>query len=628
MKAIILVLSLSCIFRLQVYAQGVPCRSESRVDLVQQQYGLSGKGVLTIIMDRGVDYRHPDFIDNNGKTRIVWIYDLYDNTGAHDPDNPYGVGTIYDSNEINASLKKGGEPISNDIYGHGTATTGIFAGNGTGATPSDKFRGVAHQSKIICIIMTKDYVPAFGNNPGQNPQYDPSLFKYAFQFASQKIAELRMPSVTLLNIGSVGDPTDGSTEFCTMVENYVANGNTFVCGVGDDGGKDNHMIAALKQNTTTEFIIKKGEAGNLRFSGWYSENDRLEVKIQRPDGKIEGPFASPGGPTDTKDNFLNGINIYHRGSATEFSNSSADIRLLLVDIFGETGTYKIILTPKTIHAGSIINAFLNPARFNNQNAFINNNNPGGSINSFSSCLSTLSPGDYVATNTWTDVNGVKRTKSNEGLPGQLWKGSSTGPTMDGRLGIDFVAPGELAWAAYGKDSYYSSFAFNQLEGSKGAYGLQSAVSAAAPLTAGVIALMLEANPKLTPVKIKEILQQTARKDNYTGNNLPDNKWGYGKLDALAAINAAYALVSTDDTFNNTKNSRIYPNPAHDYIQLTDTDLLQQANTVEIYSATGQKMGDYTISSDGRVEIYDLPGGIYIVLLTTTEGKVPKMLYKY
>jgi minor extracellular serine protease Vpr len=51
--------------------------------------------------------------------------------------------------------------------------------------------------------------------------------------------------------------------------------------------------------------------------------------------------------------------------------------------------------------------------------------------------------------------------------------------------------------------------------SDGFYGIQTAVSAAAPLTAGVIALMLEVNPELTPSEIKTILQETAREDSFT-----------------------------------------------------------------------------------------------------------------
>jgi hypothetical protein len=610
---------------LGISAQGPACRTEAKIDLVQSQYGLSGEGVLTVMMDRGIDYRHPDFIDNNGNTRIAYIYDLYDNSGANDSDNPFGVGTIFDSNEINTALQNGGT-ISNDLFGHGTATTGIMSGDGSAITSTDQFKGVAGQAKIISIIVTKDFVPPFGSSPGQPGQFNPALLPTAFQFAEQKIAELDMPSVTLLNIGSVQDPTDGSIAICDIISDYVDNGNTFVCGVGDDGGKDNHMIKTLVENQTTEVVIQKEEAGNLRFTGWYSEEDRFEFTIQRPNGQTEGPFTPPNGPTDAQDNFLTGINIYHRGADVEFANSSADLRQLLIDIFGESGTYTISITPSAINSDGKLNAFLNPATYNNNNSFSNNDNPGGNINSFSACPATISPGDYVATNNWTDIDGIMRTKTGEGLPGELWIGSSVGPTMDGRLGIDMVAPGEIAWAAYGEGSYYSNFAFNTLEGGQGFYGIQTAVSAAAPLTAGVIALMLEVNPDLSPALIKTILQESAREDSFTGST-PNAEWGYGKLDALEAINQTFLTVSTDDFALEELDITISPNPADDYVKIIYPALLPEMQSLSLHVIDGRLVKNFTVSQNDQLDLIGIPSGVYILRMNFKENSLSKLLFK-
>ena len=50
---------------------------------------------------------------------------------------------------------------------------------------------------------------------------------------------------------------------------------------------------------------------------------------------------------------------------------------------------------------------------------------------------------------------------------------------------------------------------------------------------GIIALMLQANPQLNVAEVKEILQNTARSDAFTGVT-PNTQWGYGKVDAFAA----------------------------------------------------------------------------------------------
>lgn len=610
---------------LHINAQGAACKNEANIHLVQDQYGLTGTDVITVMMDRGIDYRHPDFIDADGNSRILYIFDMYDNSGANDPDNPYGLGTIFDQEEINQALQNGGAPLVNDIFGHGTATTGIMSGNGSGLNDPSIFSGVAPNSEIISIVVTKDYVPPFNGSAGQAGQYDPALLATAFEFAKAKITAENKPAVTLLNIGSIGEPTDGSIGFCDLVDDYVSEGNVFVCGVGDDGGKDNHSIKNFVAGQITEFIIEKGEQGNLRFSGWYSEDDRVELTIERPNGQIEGPFSPPVNAAGAEDQFLSEINIFHRGADTEFFNASSNIRLLMIDFFGEVGSYKVMLNATSINSDGMINGMLNPARYTNNNGFLNNDNPGGNICSFSSCLNALSPGDYIATNAWTDINGIDRLYTGQGSPGELWLGSSIGPTMDGRIGIDFVAPGEVAHAAYSADSYYGSFSFNVLQNSNGHYGVQTAVSAAAPLSAGVIALMLEANPNLSPDQIKSILQTTARQDNFTGTT-PNNSFGYGKLDALAAVEKVLKTVSTSNAIFSSKLI-VRPNPFTEQITIVNASTEHELKNYRIYSMIGELLLSKHHQLSNTLDLSNLNAGTYILEVKTEKGNYLSKIIK-
>lgn len=54
--------------------------------------------------------------------------------------------------------------------------------------------------------------------------------------------------------------------------------------------------------------------------------------------------------------------------------------------------------------------------------------------------------------------------------------------------------------------------------------------------------MLQMNPKLDALQVKEILQRTARSDEFTVET-PNPSWGYAKLDAHAALKAVKATVS-------------------------------------------------------------------------------------
>ena len=172
--------------------------------------------------------------------------------------------------------------------------------------------------------------------------------------------------------------------------------------------------------------------------------------------------------------------------------------------------------------------------------------PVGTIWDAASAFYNICPGDYVHRTHWTDIDGVFRSHDTEGKDGEIWQGSSVGPTADGRFGIDCCAPGDSVFTTYNPKSYWATFRFNLIEDGKGLYGRASAVSAANPLTGGIIALMLQANPRLDAAAVKRILQQTARSDPFTGKT-PNMVWGHGKVDAYAAIKAARDLAGKAGT---------------------------------------------------------------------------------
>ncbi len=208
---------------LMSFSQGEPARIETKLDQVYSQHNLSGEGTIIAIIDRGIDYYHTDFIDENGKTRILYLYDMINQTGANDPDNPYGVGTIFTEEEINTSLETDGPPLSMDRYGHGIATSGIAAGNGSG-TSDLAFQGVAPGAKLIVVKAVQDYFPAFDGQPAQDGFYNPTYIPVALQFIADKAGT--MPTVALLNMGSIGGPTDGTSTIARAMNDFVDIGHT------------------------------------------------------------------------------------------------------------------------------------------------------------------------------------------------------------------------------------------------------------------------------------------------------------------------------------------------------------------------------------------------------------------
>jgi len=111
-------------------------------------------------------------------------------------------------------------------------------------------------------------------------------------------------------------------------------------------------------------------------------------------------------------------------------------------------------------------------------------------------------------------------------------------TTDGRPKPDVLAPGDHTdgtplvgiWST--RSSQASS---DEYEAVAGVYGRLSGTSMAAPHVSGTIALMLEANPNLTPAQVKAILRQTARLNTILNG---DPYAGHGIIDAYAAVQLA------------------------------------------------------------------------------------------
>jgi serine protease AprX len=117
------------------------------------------------------------------------------------------------------------------------------------------------------------------------------------------------------------------------------------------------------------------------------------------------------------------------------------------------------------------------------------------------------------------------------IQGQITFFSSAGPTFDGRIKPEVVACGlHVYMVSSSCDSCYTT---------------DNGTSFSTPLVAGVAALLLQAHPHWTPMQVRDALMMTAdRHDN------PDNLYGWGLVNALAALN--YRLkgdVTGDDVVN-------------------------------------------------------------------------------
>lgn len=583
-------------------------RVETRINEAIAQFGVNGQNVAVAILDRGIDWRSNDFRNSDGTTRIAYIFDLTNDAGKSWSNNPYGVGTIYSRAQIDSALNNLRPLLFRDAVGHGTTTSGIILGNGRNSI-NNKYRGVAPNATIICIKIVTEGAPAHGSELAEAPFYDPERIPTAIDFAVAKSAELGMPCVMLLNIGSLGGPSDGTSELCRKIDQTVGAGKpglVFITGTSDDGGNPNHTSYTVFQGQTDTLKIHKATTGSLTLDLWYGGNDRFDVSIKTPTATY-GPYPSPVTNSDYSFASNSEFLFYHNGSTLAFYNPTNGKREIWLRIDGAPGDYKLILTGSVISNGKY-DATINPSRIASaysMNIF-QNHSTEGSVWDLASALNNICPNNYVLRTSWVDIDGITRSITGQGNPGQLWLGSGVGPTLDGRLGVDISAPGNSIVTTYSPTSYWGTFRNNLIQGGNGLYGMAGAVSAASPIVTGIVALMLQMKPDLDAQQIKQILQQSARSDVFTGTT-PNTHWGYGKVDALNTLTLVSQLTDVNDNQISPQNFSLqqnYPNPFNPSTSIQYAIVSRQFVSLKVYDVLGNEVT--TLVDEEK------PAGIYKV----------------
>ena len=529
--------------------------------------GYTGQGVVVGVQDIGFDLTHPTFYSTD--MRRYRIQALWDMLSTDTLSSTLPVGRDYVGQE---ALLAVGHPRDGFIQTHGTHTAGIAAGSGAeGDGTISSYVGAAPDADL-CLVnnATTDDISLIDSADYYKYTFalDALGFKYIFDYADRQ----GKPCVINFSEGSQQDFYGYDQLYYAMLDSLTGPGHIIVSSAGNDGGSINYVNKPQGVDSVT---VKAYGSGLLSFTTHTSSpftlsatvtTDRLHTAtltvpldsiIASPDSTLQQVVAigtdSVALTVTAYPDCYNAASIVADWLFTPAKGKSVSSTLHLVGTDAEVSLFPVNAS------------LIKDDSRDNQNALcvIDNSH---SVNSPSSAPSVISVGATGYRTSFVNYLGDIHVydTAEHGLRGTF---SSVGPTFDGRIKPDVMAPGQNIISAY--SSWYLEhnpnasdigsdvrhFTYN---GRTYVWNANSGTSMSAPVVTGVIALWLQANPRLTPKDCLDIFARTCVRPDHS-LTYPNNYYGYGEIDAAAGIEAAIAMtgIKNLEVTQRTDNSLVY-----------------------------------------------------------------------
>ncbi|MBN1283675.1 MAG: S8 family serine peptidase [Proteobacteria bacterium] len=507
--------------------------------------GYTGEGIVIGIVDTGVDYSHPDFLDSEGRSRVLAIWDQ----GRSGGPPPAEIANSYGSECEHEKISSGTCALT-DADGHGTHVAGIAAGR------HGQYRGVAPDANIVVV----KYDAKLDLESGYADTLFSTKICEAAYYVFAKAAKYGVPAVVNMSLGTHLGAHDGTSLFEQCLAGLAQGqaGRALVAAAGNEHNSDRSYTGIhagfdpAGRELASNFVIRQKTGDRLYYidlwgakgsdiavglaihNGTPSRDPAQRSYMARPGDKISGSFYSG------KIKYL--INATEKSSPLN-GKPHVGIRIQLSTEVENPLAYSFDLVVKGTGG---FDAWLfpdKPARTMEFTAIEGNKGgaydyvPGDRIKSIA--IPATSPEVIAvaayATRTRWEADSLTWVFNGQEL-GDILNFSSSGPTADPAFTgqkPELAAPGGMVASALSASAGVSS----QVITADGKHYMQAGTSMAAPFVSGAVALMFQHNPNFTQTDVEAFLTQGAYADSFTGG-VPNDRWGAGKLDLLKSMELA------------------------------------------------------------------------------------------
>lgn len=455
----------------------------------------TGKNVLVAIIDSGIDYLHPDFIDNN-KTKIVSIWDQ-ESTKKNPPEG-FIFGSEFTRAEINQAIEDNDNTLSEDKIGTGTIAAGIVSGRGN---LNNKYKGIAIDSELV-VVKLRQYKDRYKEGKINYQKSDfLSAIRYVIDVANKEGKDMLINLTVGLNSQTINE----ATMLSTFSELYKP-GIVLVSGAGNEGNTDIHYQGTIKKNEEVEdIIIQVGDQTNLDIILVVNGIDKIGATLISPSGEMTYKIMYTPEYYVYKGRFnLEDTSYTMRFSYPWLESGKEELIISLYDI--KPGIWTLRLLPEFILNGKF-DVYLPNKNIISEETRFSNPSSEATITMYAVPESVITVGAY---NDKTD---------------SIWIGSSKGPVNLEFVKPDIIAPGVDIISTYINNSYIAS----------------TGTGVSSSIVSGVLAVIFEyitsehqvSKELLAPQPLKTYLMVGATKKNIY--IYPNISQGYGILNLKNTI---------------------------------------------------------------------------------------------